>query len=174
MKQFAAVSAAGPWYETAEAQYTDLSAFAPLLDLILIMTYDVVGGWSEVAGPNSPLSVKGCTDPAGLASIGKLSVEDAVAAWVAAKYPASQLLVGLSSYGRGFSVGAGAPVAQERGAASGTDAIVPDPAATAALPTDVTAAPLFRRADEALAAGNLFMPQSGLLPGDKLVLLAIP
>ena len=173
MKQFAAVSAAGPWYETAEAQYTDLSAFAPLLDLILIMTYDVVGGWSEVAGPNSPLSVKGCTDPAGLASIGKLSVEDAVAAWVAAKYPASQLLVGLSSYGRGFSVGAGAPVAQESGAASGTDAIVPDPAATAALATDVTVPPLFKRADEALAAGNLFMPQSGLLPGDKFVLLAI-
>ncbi|CAE7226628.1 unnamed protein product [Rhizoctonia solani] len=71
----------------------DVSAFAQVLDWILIMNYDIWGA-SPTPGPNAPLR-DGChnsTQPDASASA-------SIAAWMAAGFPPSQITLGLPSYG---------------------------------------------------------------------------
>ncbi|QRV73087.1 chitinase [Ceratobasidium sp. AG-Ba] len=71
----------------------DVSAFAKVLDWILIMNYDVWGA-SSTPGPNAPLR-DGChnsTQPDASASA-------SVAAWTKAGLPANQITLGVPSYG---------------------------------------------------------------------------
>ncbi|KAJ1309099.1 hypothetical protein OPQ81_004777 [Rhizoctonia solani] len=71
----------------------DVSAFAKVLDWILIMNYDIWGA-SPTPGPNAPLR-DGChnsTQPDASASA-------SVAAWMAAGFPPHQITLGLPSYG---------------------------------------------------------------------------
>ncbi|EIW77028.1 glycoside hydrolase family 18 protein [Coniophora puteana RWD-64-598 SS2] len=99
-----------PW-----AGVTDLSGFASVLDYIEIMNYDVYGpGWSSVVGPNSPLNDT-CM-PSNATQAG--SAVSAVAAWSQAGFPANQIVLGVPSYGHGWSVS----VQDATGAASASDA----------------------------------------------------
>ncbi|EPT03714.1 hypothetical protein FOMPIDRAFT_49353 [Fomitopsis schrenkii] len=71
----------------------DVSAFAQVLDWVLIMNYDAWGS-SPTPGPNAPLS-DGChnsTQPTANAVA-------AVRAWTAAGFPADQLVLGVPAYG---------------------------------------------------------------------------
>jgi len=76
---------------------TDVSGFAKVLNYVVIMNYDINGQWSQVVGPNAPLADKCSTVKAG-------SATEAIASWTQAKFPASQLLLGVPAYGHSFSV----------------------------------------------------------------------
>jgi chitinase len=76
---------------------TDVSGFAKYLDHIAIMAYDIWGSWSATAGPNAPLNDTCATNGVG-------SVVSAVKAWTTAGFPASQIAVGVASYGHSFHV----------------------------------------------------------------------
>ncbi|KAJ8086766.1 hypothetical protein PM082_005589 [Marasmius tenuissimus] len=71
----------------------DVSAFAKVLDWVLIMNYDTWGTTSN-PGPNAPLydACKNSTQPASSAAAG-------FNAWTKAGFPARQLVLGLPSYG---------------------------------------------------------------------------
>ncbi|EIN10400.1 glycoside hydrolase [Punctularia strigosozonata HHB-11173 SS5] len=71
----------------------DVSAFAEVLDWVLIMNYDVWGSSAE-PGPNAPLG-----DACGNSTQPHASAHAAVAQWTAAGFPADQLVLGLPSYG---------------------------------------------------------------------------
>ncbi|KAK0449602.1 glycoside hydrolase family 18 protein [Desarmillaria tabescens] len=76
---------------------TDVSEFAQYLDHIAIMAYDIWGSWSTTVGPNAPLNDTCATNGVG-------SVVSAVKAWTTAGFPASQIAVGVASYGHSFHV----------------------------------------------------------------------
>jgi len=76
---------------------TDVSEFAKVLNYVAIMNYDLNGQWSTVVGPNAPLADECSTVKAG-------SATEAIASWTEAKFPASQLLLGVPAYGHSFSV----------------------------------------------------------------------
>jgi chitinase len=76
---------------------SDVSGFAKYLDHIAIMAYDIWGSWSATAGPNAPLNDTCATNGVG-------SVVSAVKAWTTAGFPASQIAVGVASYGHSFHV----------------------------------------------------------------------
>jgi len=61
------------------------------------MNYDVWGPWSPTVGPNAPLDDTCAPDGVG-------SAVSAVKAWTAAGFPASQILLGVASYGHAFHV----------------------------------------------------------------------
>ncbi|KZS97652.1 glycoside hydrolase [Sistotremastrum niveocremeum HHB9708] len=71
----------------------DASAFAKVLDWVLIMNYDIWGSSSN-PGPNAPLSnaCENSTQPLA-------NAVSAVKSWTAANFPANQLLLGIPSYG---------------------------------------------------------------------------
>ncbi|KAG9120722.1 hypothetical protein FRC07_003663 [Ceratobasidium sp. 392] len=71
----------------------DVSAFAKVLDWILIMNYDVWGA-SSSPGPNAPLR-DGCHN----SSQPDASASASIAAWIQAGLPADQITLGLPSYG---------------------------------------------------------------------------
>ncbi|KAI0733000.1 glycoside hydrolase superfamily [Fomitopsis betulina] len=71
----------------------DVSAFAQVLDWVLIMNYDVWGS-SPTPGPNAPLS-DGCHNSTQPAS----NAVAAVRAWTEAGFPADQLVLGVPAYG---------------------------------------------------------------------------
>ncbi|KAL0573008.1 hypothetical protein V5O48_008954 [Marasmius crinis-equi] len=71
----------------------DVSGFAKVLDWVLIMNYDTWGTTSK-PGPNAPLH-DGCRNSTQPAS----SAAAAFNAWTGAGFPASQLALGLPSYG---------------------------------------------------------------------------
>ncbi|OCB89110.1 glycoside hydrolase [Sanghuangporus baumii] len=79
---------------------TDVSQFASALDFISIMNYDIWGSWSATAGPNAPLNDT-CA-PSTAEQQG--SAVSAVDAWTTAGFPASQIVLGVASYGHSFSV----------------------------------------------------------------------
>ena len=65
-----------------------------------IMNYDVFGdGFSKVVGPNSPLN-----DSCAPAAQQTGSAASAVKLWTAAGFSASQLVLGVPSYGHGYSI----------------------------------------------------------------------
>ncbi|KZT74309.1 glycoside hydrolase family 18 protein [Daedalea quercina L-15889] len=82
-----------PFADANGSPLGNVSAFAQVLDWVLIMNYDTWGS-SKTPGPNAPLS-DGCqnsTQPAA-------SAVAAVKAWTAAGFPANQLVLGVPSYG---------------------------------------------------------------------------
>ncbi|KAL5514322.1 hypothetical protein ACEPAG_2410 [Sanghuangporus baumii] len=79
---------------------TDVSQFAGALNFISIMNYDIWGSWSATAGPNAPLNDT-CA-PSAAEQQG--SAVSAVNAWTSAGFPASQIVLGVASYGHSFSV----------------------------------------------------------------------
>lgn len=71
----------------------DVSAFAAVLDNILVMNYDVWGA-SSTPGPNAPLS-NACPD----SNQPNANQASGIAAWTAAGMPADKILMGIPSYG---------------------------------------------------------------------------
>ena len=99
-----------------KAAHLDLPGLAAELDWINVMAYDFHGGWDRVTHFNAPLTASadfpdGGADP--------LTVADTVERFLAAGVPASQLVVGLPLYARGWS-GVAATDAGLFQAASGT------------------------------------------------------
>lgn len=82
-----------PFADGSGRPMADVSAFAAVLDWVLIMNYDVWGS-SATPGPNAPLSdaCKNSTQPGA-------SANAAVKQWTTAGFPAKQLVLGLPSYG---------------------------------------------------------------------------
>ncbi|KAI5475913.1 glycoside hydrolase family 18 protein, partial [Pseudohyphozyma bogoriensis] len=72
---------------------SDVSGFADVLDFINVMAYDVTGSWSESTGPNAPLH--NC--------LSGTSAESAIQYWTSAGFPASNILLGVPSYGHSFT-----------------------------------------------------------------------
>jgi len=85
--EITAAASITPWVGTDGQPMSDVSAYASLLDRVSIMAYDINGIWSKKTGPNAPLA-------------GSQSVQSAIKAWTAAKFPASRLVLGLPLYGR--------------------------------------------------------------------------
>ncbi|KAI0638105.1 glycoside hydrolase [Trametes polyzona] len=75
------------------APMRDVSAFAAVLDWVLLMNYDTWGS-SSSPGPNAPLG-DGCKN----STQANASALAALRAWTAAGFPASQLVLGVPSYG---------------------------------------------------------------------------
>ncbi|KAG0149598.1 hypothetical protein CROQUDRAFT_39529 [Cronartium quercuum f. sp. fusiforme G11] len=72
----------------------DHKPYAKFLDFITIMAYDLYGPSSTpVVGPNAPL-LDTCNDPGE-----KFSVAQAIESWTSTGFPASQILLGIPSYG---------------------------------------------------------------------------
>ncbi|KAH8115964.1 glycoside hydrolase [Phellopilus nigrolimitatus] len=91
---------------------TDVSQFSQVLDFISIMNYDVWGSFSKTVGPNAPLNdtcAPSAADKQG-------SAVSAVAAWTAAGFPASKIVLGVPSYGHSFSVPTSAAIDNSTGA----------------------------------------------------------
>jgi chitinase len=80
------------WYGSNGQPMTDVSAFAPLLDHVLLMNYDVWGASSN-PGPNAPLNVCGNSDQP------EANAVNAVENWEAAGMPASKIMLGIPAYG---------------------------------------------------------------------------
>jgi len=76
---------------------SDVSGFAKVLNYIEIMNYDVWGSWSPTVGPNAPLDDSCMTSQQG-------SAMSAVKAWTSAGFAASQVILGVASYGHSFHV----------------------------------------------------------------------
>ncbi|KAI3396840.1 hypothetical protein diail_11611 [Diaporthe ilicicola] len=87
-----------PWNDASGKSSTDLSGFADVLDYLMIMNYDIYGGWSTTAGPNAPLD--SACDARNNQGSGKLGVQ----AWIDAGVPADKIVLGLAAYGHGFRV----------------------------------------------------------------------
>ncbi|KAH9930546.1 glycoside hydrolase [Epithele typhae] len=102
-QNFTISAAAGitPFAGTDGSPMSDVSAFAEVLDWVAIMNYDIWGSWSTSAGPNAPLN-----DTCAPAADQQGSAVSAVAAWTKAGFPASQLVLGVASYGHSFAVSA--------------------------------------------------------------------
>ena len=89
----------GPFVGADGNASTDVSAFAGVLDFIEVMNYDVWGSWSTAVGPNAPINDT-CAPPADQQG----SAVSAIKAWTTAGMPASQIVLGVPSYGHSFSV----------------------------------------------------------------------
>nr|AEH16745.1 chitinase [Glaciozyma antarctica] len=70
-------------------------AFAPYLDYITVMVYDIYGSWSATTGPNAPFA-----ECIGGSSI---SVQSSITAWLASGFPACKILLGIPTYSYLFS-----------------------------------------------------------------------
>ena len=88
-----------PFVDASGNPSVDVSGFAKVLDYIAIMNYDIWGAWSSGVGPNSPLNDT-CAAPANQQG----SAVSAVKAWSTAGMPVNQIVLGVPSYGRSFSV----------------------------------------------------------------------
>ncbi|KAL6309630.1 glycoside hydrolase [Sparassis latifolia] len=82
-----------PFADTQGNPMTDVSDFAKVLDWVLLMNYDSWGS-SATPGPNAPLS-DGCHN----STQGSANAAAALNAWTSAGFPASQLVLGVPSYG---------------------------------------------------------------------------
>jgi chitinase len=82
-----------PWLGANGNPLTDVSAYAAQLTYVNIMNYDVWGA-SATPGPNAPLG-----NLCGTSTQPQASAQAALAQWTAAKFPASQLVLGLPLYG---------------------------------------------------------------------------
>ncbi|KAG2053151.1 glycoside hydrolase [Suillus hirtellus] len=103
---FSAATPVKPWNDATGNPSTNLTSFAQVLDYVEIMNYDVYGdGFSKVVGPNSPLddSCAPAADQTG-------SATSAVKLWTAAGFSASQIVLGVPSYGHGYSISQSAAV----------------------------------------------------------------
>lgn len=85
-----------PFVGPDQAPLSDVSAFAKVLDWIMIMNYDIWGSadaWSK-PGPNAPLN-EGC----GRSDQPLANAYQAVKSWTTAGMPAKQIMLGLPAYG---------------------------------------------------------------------------
>ncbi|WVQ84655.1 hypothetical protein IAT38_006810 [Cryptococcus sp. DSM 104549] len=82
-----------PFADTDGNPMSDVSAFADVIDWILIMNYDVWGS-STTPGANAPLS-----DGCGNSTQPLANAYAAVASWTAAGMPAKQITLGVPAYG---------------------------------------------------------------------------
>ncbi|ODN99057.1 hypothetical protein I350_07211 [Cryptococcus amylolentus CBS 6273] len=82
-----------PFADTDGNPMTDVSAFAKVIDWILIMNYDVWGS-STTPGPNAPLS-DGCNN----STQPLANAYAAVSSWTSAGMPADQITLGVPAYG---------------------------------------------------------------------------
>ncbi|TYJ53260.1 hypothetical protein B9479_006128 [Cryptococcus floricola] len=82
-----------PFADTDGNPMTDVSAFAKVIDWILIMNYDVWGS-STTPGPNAPLS-DGCSN----STQPLANAYAAVSSWTSAGMPANQITLGVPAYG---------------------------------------------------------------------------
>ncbi|KAF8508014.1 chitinase [Hysterangium stoloniferum] len=109
LRRFAATSqliltAAAPGSPVVDAEGRPPAApsaadFAGVLDYITIMNYNVWGPWAPVLGPSSPLDDACAPGPYQRGSAAK-----AVAAWKEAGMPADKIVLGVASYGHGYSI----------------------------------------------------------------------
>jgi chitinase len=84
-----ATSCAGHIY-----RHYDFAAFGDVVDLVLLMSYDFSGAWSQGVEHHTNLFPS---------HNGALSVEGAVQAYIKGGVPAHKLVVGVAMYGRAFS-----------------------------------------------------------------------
>ena len=120
---------------------TNVSAFADVLDWIEVMNYDVWGSWSTAVGPNAPLNDTCISDTTSSTSVTAAgSAVSALQAWTAAGFPASQIVLGVPSYGHSFFV-------------SSTDAYATTPDAASSA-TNLTANPLLASYPSFVAASQ--------------------
>lgn len=63
------------------------------------MVYDVWGSWDKTVGPNAPLN-----DTCAPSAYQEGSAVSAIQAWMSAKFPANQIVLGVASYGHSFFV----------------------------------------------------------------------
>ncbi|GHJ85728.1 hypothetical protein NliqN6_2130 [Naganishia liquefaciens] len=85
-----------PFVGSNQAPLSDVSAFAKVLDWVMIMNYDIWGSadaWSQ-PGPNAPLN-EGC----GRSDQPLANAYQAVKSWTTAGMPAKQIMLGLPAYG---------------------------------------------------------------------------
>ncbi|WVR00132.1 hypothetical protein IAU59_007274 [Kwoniella sp. CBS 9459] len=82
-----------PFADTNGRPMSDVSAFASVIDWILIMNYDVWGS-SSTPGPNAPLS-----DGCGNSTQPLANAYAAVSSWTGAGMPASKITLGVPAYG---------------------------------------------------------------------------
>lgn len=95
----AAVSMKGFMSSDGNTYLSDVREYAKALNFFTIMAYDVYGSsFSKLAGPNSPL-YSTCSEPGH-----KYSVAQAIKQWTSTGVPARQLLLGIPSYGYGYTL----------------------------------------------------------------------
>ncbi|OCF38068.1 hypothetical protein I316_00292 [Kwoniella heveanensis BCC8398] len=82
-----------PFADSNGSPMSDVSAFASVIDWILIMNYDVWGS-SSTPGPNAPLS-----DGCGNSTQPLANAYAAVSSWTGAGMPASKITLGVPAYG---------------------------------------------------------------------------
>lgn len=93
--QSAIISLATPlnvWYGSNGQPKTNVAEFSKVIDHVLLMNYDVWGA-SANPGPNAPMDYCGNSWQPGS------NAKAAVKAWKAAGFPASQIMLGVPSYG---------------------------------------------------------------------------
>ncbi|KAJ1655122.1 hypothetical protein IWQ61_005071 [Dispira simplex] len=78
-------------FDGPKGPISDASAFAPYLDFVNIMSYDVYGSWSSTTGPNAPFNAAGESN---------WSFTQAADSWIKAKFPKNKLVMGTALYGR--------------------------------------------------------------------------
>ncbi|KJA24938.1 glycoside hydrolase family 18 protein [Hypholoma sublateritium FD-334 SS-4] len=92
-KIISAAASHTPWLGANGNPLTDVSAFAAVLNYVMIMNYDVWGA-SATPGPNAPIG-----NLCGTSTQPVASAQGGFKAWTTAKFPAAQLLLGLPLYG---------------------------------------------------------------------------
>ena len=88
-----------PFDDASGSPSTSLPGFAESHDYITIMNYDVWGPWSSSVGTNGPLNDT-CSPPPQQQG----SAVWSVAKWTQAGIPLNKILLGLPTYGRGYTV----------------------------------------------------------------------
>ncbi|PHH89289.1 hypothetical protein CDD83_6355 [Cordyceps sp. RAO-2017] len=77
----------------------DVKQFAEVFDYILVMAYDINGGWLNVSGPNAPMRFE-------TGKGAQFSLETAIGNWTEAGFPANKLLAGMPYYCRSSTLSA--------------------------------------------------------------------
>ncbi|RKP39621.1 glycoside hydrolase superfamily [Dimargaris cristalligena] len=70
---------------------SNAAPFAPLVDFVNVMAYDVYGSWSPTTGPNAPFNAGGDSN---------WSFTQAADSWIRAGFPRSKIVMGTAFYGR--------------------------------------------------------------------------
>ncbi|KAF9976510.1 hypothetical protein BGZ73_008450 [Actinomortierella ambigua] len=71
---------------------SSVAAYVPYFDYIMVMAYDLMGGWSATTGPNAPLTAHPSGEP--------FSFTTGMNAWLNAGWPKNKLIMGTPFYGR--------------------------------------------------------------------------
>ncbi|KAG6826963.1 hypothetical protein H0H92_013737 [Tricholoma furcatifolium] len=90
-----------PFLGSNNQSMPDVSSLAEPISYIAIMNYDIYGPFSSTTGPNAPLNLT-CSSYSEARS--NPSATSAIQAWIDAQMPASQIVLGVPSYGHTYSV----------------------------------------------------------------------